>query len=93
MQLILNQQTYSLKFLFTNFHDIFLICFVKNPGETWRIFIPTLLLDPIINWYHQRLSHMGMTRLNAPFATNFFHPTLKARVEHTVSICEAIQRT
>ena len=62
IQLILNQQTHPLKFPSINFHDIFLICFVKNPGDTWRIAIPTSLLDPTINWYHQMLAHVGMTR-------------------------------
>ena len=93
IQLILNQQTHPLKFPSINFHDIFLICFVKNPGDTWRIAIPTSLLDPIINWYHQMLAHVGMTRLNATIATHFYHPTLKARVEHIVRVCEACQRT
>ena len=32
------------------FHDLHLLCFfVKNPGDTWHIAIPTSLLDPIIN--------------------------------------------
>ena len=69
------------------------ICFVRNPGDTWHIAIPTSLLDPITNWYHQMLSHVGMTRLNATIATHLYHPTLKARVEHIVSICEACQHT
>jgi hypothetical protein len=87
--LILNQQTHPLKFPSINFHDIHLIYFVKNPGDTWHTAIPTSLLDPITNWYHQMLSHVGMTRLNATIATHLYHPTLKARVEHIVSICEA----
>ena len=62
IQLILNQQTHPLQFPSINFHDIFLICFVKNPGDTWRIAIPTSLLDPIIIRYHQMLAHVGMTR-------------------------------
>ncbi len=66
---------------------------MKNPGYTWRIAIPTSLLDPIINWYHQMLAHVGMTRLNATIATHFCPPTLKARVEHIVRVCEACQRT
>jgi hypothetical protein len=41
IQLIVNQQTHPLKFPSINFHDIFLICFVNNPGDTWRIAIPT----------------------------------------------------
>ena len=48
IQLILNQQTHPLQFPSINFHDIFLICFVKNPGDTLRIVIPTSLLDPKI---------------------------------------------
>ena len=59
--------------------------FVNNPGDTWRIDIYTSLLDPITKWYHQMLAHVGMT------VTHFYHPTLKATVEHIVSICEACQ--
>jgi hypothetical protein len=32
--LILNQQTHPLKFPSINFHDKYLKCFVKNPGDT-----------------------------------------------------------
>jgi hypothetical protein len=92
--LILNQQTHPLKFPSINFHDIYLTCFLKNPGDSWRIAIPTSILDPIISWYHQMLAHVGMTRLNATIPTHFYHPTLKARVEHIVRVCEAAcQRT
>ena len=35
---------------------------------------------------------VGMTRLNATISTHFNRPILKARVEHTVSTCEACQR-
>ena len=35
-----------------------------------------------------------MTRLNATIPTHFYHPTLKAKVEHIVRVCEAsCQRT
>ena len=91
--LILNQQTLSLKIPSIDFHDIHLICFWKNPEDTWRIAIPTSLLDPNINWYHQVLPHVGTTRLNATISTHFYHPTLKARVEHTISTYEACQHT
>ena len=69
--LILNQHTHPLKFPSINFHDIHLICFVKNPGDTWHIAIPTSLLDPIISWYHQMSAHVGMTRLNATISSHF----------------------
>ena len=36
---------------------------------------------------------VGMTRLSGTVSTHFFHSTLKARVEHTVSTCEACHRT
>ena len=93
IQLILNQQTNPITFPSINFHDLHLICFVKNPGDTWRIAVPTSLLDPIFNWYHQMLAHVGMTRSNATISTHFYHPTLKGREELIVSICEAHQRT
>ena len=34
IQLILHQQKHPLKFPSINFHDIYLKCFVKNPGDT-----------------------------------------------------------
>lgn len=77
-----------------NFHaDILLTCFVKNPGDIWHIAIPMSLFDPIFNWYHQMLAHVCMTRINVTISTPFYHPTLKASVEHTVSICEVCQHT
>ena len=65
--------------------------FVKNPGDTWRIVIPTSLSNPIIYWYHQILAHVGMTRWNATVSTHFYYPPLKARVEHIASIYETCQ--
>ena len=47
--------------------------------DTWRIAIPTSLLDPIINWYHQMLDHVGMTRLNATISTHFILPSIKSK--------------
>ena len=53
--LILNQPTNTSLSQSTNtslyqFHDLHLLCFfVKTPGDTWHIAIPTSLLDPIIN--------------------------------------------
>ncbi len=55
---------------------------MKNSGDSLRIAILTSFLDPIINWYHQMLAYVGMTRLNATIATHFYYPTLKARVKH-----------
>jgi hypothetical protein len=34
-------------------------------------------LDPITNWYHHMVAHVGMTRLNATISTNIYHPTSK----------------
>ena len=86
IKLILNQQTRPFVFPFFQFHEIHLICFVKNPGDIWRIAIPTSLLDPIISWYHQMFSHLGMKKLYDTISTHFYHSILKARVEHAVSM-------
>lgn len=39
-----------------------LICFVISHGDPWCIMIPETLFDHIILWYHQLLSHIGMTK-------------------------------
>ena len=42
-----------------------------------KICIPETLVIPILKWYHERLNHIGMTRLNQTIALHFYHPHLK----------------
>jgi hypothetical protein len=55
---------------------------VENPGFNCRsiaIFSTLCPLKNIINWYHHTmLAHVGMTRLDAIIAADFYHPTFKA---------------
>jgi transposase InsO family protein len=75
------------------FGNINLICYNNTPTEPWRIVIPNTLIDMVIDWYHQILSHVGMTRLYETIKLHFFHPSLKLRVEAIVRKCDTCQRS
>ena len=65
-----------------NLDGIELICYVMAQGEPLHIFIPDTLLDIIIKWYHQVLSHNGMTRLYNTISVHFHHQNLKIELKH-----------
>ena len=67
-------------------------CYVTTKNEPWRIVIPNTLLDSIISWYHQILSHIGMTRLYDTISVHFYHPTLKSKIEAFIQSCDICQR-
>ena len=57
-----------------------------------RIVIPDGLLQPIVQWYHERLGHAGSTRLFDSISALFYHgERLKATVESTVQRCRVCQ--
>ena len=69
-----------------------LICHQQNPAEPWKICIPTDMLDNIINWYHQVLSYIGMSRLIDTIGLHYYHHLLRDRVEQLVGTCDYCQR-
>ena len=92
--LLLQQQQNSLdKYPTINLDGTELICYVTTQGEPWGIAIPETLLDSIINWYHQILSHIGMTRLYNTISVHFYHKLLKSRIEIFIQSCDTCQRT
>ena len=70
-----------------------LICYVTTQGEPWCIAIPDSLLDSVITWYHQILSHIGMTRLYNTISVHFYHKSLKSRIETFIQSCDTCQCT
>ena len=68
-----------------------LICYVTTKNESWCIVIPNTLLDSIISWYHQILSHIGMTRLYDTISVHFYHSCLKSKIEAFIQSCNICQ--
>lgn len=70
-----------------------LICYRANanalPG-TWRICLPTALLDDVLRWCHRILGHCGVTRLCDAIRAHCFHPDLKRHCD--AFRCDACQR-
>ena len=70
-----------------------LICYVPTRGEPWCIIILETLLDSIISWYHQILSHIGMTRLYNTILVHFYYQSLKTSIETYIQSCDTCQCT
>ena len=67
------QQNNPDKYPIINLDGTELICYVTTRDESWCIVIPETLLDSIIKWYHQILSHIGITRLYNTISVHFYH--------------------
>jgi putative transposase len=73
-------------------NDVQLICQLRPNNPTWRICIPTSMVNDIIRWYHIVLGHAGIVRLHQTIATHFVHPYLKVRIEQVVKGCDRCLR-
>ena len=80
------------KFPILDFGEVQLICHVANPGDSWKIAIPSQALTNIVKWYHQVLNHVGMTRLHLTISTHFYHPQLRQTVDRIVQECPICQK-
>ena len=61
-----------------------------DPPENWKIALPTVLVDPVIHWYHLVLGHAGIRKMKDSISNHFYHPDLSARIEKYN--CDACQR-
>jgi transposase InsO family protein len=80
------------KYPILDFGTVPLICYLSEPNATWKIAIPTPLLNNVVKWYHCVLNHTGMTRLLQTINSHLYHPQLKLTVETVVQACETCQR-
>ena len=54
----------------------------------WKILLPTAMLRPTVDWYHQVTAHStGMDRLEALLRRHFYHPDLRHVVRDVISRC------
>ena len=63
-----------------------------NPGEQWKIVLPTSLLMEVLKWYHIMLGHCGIQRLydtvRARFHADGLHEQCIATVRHCSDECQ-----
>ena len=67
-------------------------CYIPNPNDSWKIYLPNALLEPSIHWYHHALSHIGGSRLYDTMSMHFHNAKLKNRIEEIVQRCDTCQR-
>jgi hypothetical protein len=56
-----------------------------------KIFIPTVIRNPVINWYHQYLRHPGSTRTEATIQNTMMWPGLTQNVQSHCKTCKLCQ--
>ena len=49
------------------------------------------MVDPLIHWYHQTTSHIGVWHLHTVISAHFYHPNIDERIKHIVSPCPQCQ--
>jgi len=86
LQFNLQQNLCSLK----KFHRYNLI--VASTKNGVRIVVPTSLQKPLVKWYHEFLSHPGITRLESTIRQQFTFQGLSAKVHQLVQTCEHCQQ-
>ena len=62
-------------------------------ARSWKICIPDELLDRIIDWYHQVLSHTGYMRIYGTISSIMHHEKLKSRCQERIKSCNICQRS
>jgi RNase H-like domain found in reverse transcriptase/Reverse transcriptase (RNA-dependent DNA polymerase)/Integrase zinc binding domain len=73
-------------------NNVSLIVYIPEPGQPWKICIPSEQLDSIILFYHQALNHLGIRRTVESMKMHFYHPQLRARSEHLIKTCPTCQK-
>jgi RNase H-like domain found in reverse transcriptase/Integrase zinc binding domain len=71
--------------------NLSLWCFQKAYNRPWRIYLPHVLLESVVKWYHHVLSHVGQTRLTDTMSLTFYNPKLYKVVEAVVAPCAHCQ--
>ena len=69
-----------------------IVTFVLNPQE-WRIALPTQMVRPIVEYFHQATVHaQGITRLEQTLSKFYHHPQLRAIMKDAVGKCDVCQQ-
>lgn len=86
------RQRYPNRFVVRMITNRPLICYrnaVEDPPGSWRICLPTALLNDVLLWYHRVLGHCGTTRLYDSLRAHCYHPALKRQCEaFTCGMCQ-----
>ena len=58
-------------------------------GREWKTALPSQLIDPTIQWYHEILGHCGVNRLYESIRQHFHVPGLRQKCEaYKCTVCQ-----
>ena len=72
--------------------QIELIGYSRYAQDEPKIFIPSIMLRPLVRWYHIMLVHVGGNRLADTIAMLFYHPRLRDVSKEIVQHCHECQQ-
>ena len=58
-----------------------------------NIFIPSILQNYVLHWYHKYLLHPGMDIMEATTFQHLYWPGIRESVRKEVTNCDTLQRT
>ena len=60
-----------------------------NPDTQWRIALPSIMIQPTIEWFHQVLNHPGRDRMIDTIMARYHHPQLRGAInQFTCQVCQ-----
>ena len=68
-----------------------IICYIPdlNNIQAWKIALPSQLINPTIQWYHETLGHCGINRLYESIRQHFHVPGLRQKCEaYKCTVCQ-----
>lgn len=91
--LIQNLQNDPQRYHMQRFGESWIVCRREQPqSPSWKICVPTPMLDPLVDWYHEVLLHPGISRQTIAMNTLFHHVQLSHAIKNRVGKCPECQR-
>jgi hypothetical protein len=91
LQAIAEDQNNPKHYCSEEIHGIDIVFYKPSSEAVPKIYLPESLRDETIAWYHEFLSHPGITRLLGTIKANFYCPLLTKKIEEYVKSCHTCQ--
>lgn len=69
-----------------------LLCYNEGSNGNWKVCVPRMQLNNMIQWYHLTLGYLGMTGLFNTISLHFHNPNLQRQINEIVQHCDPCQR-
>ena len=64
----------------------------QTQSDPWKIVLPTILIKPALQWFHDTLHHPGATRMFNTISMHFWFPSMRHNINNFVKTCDICQK-